>query len=146
MVNAATFAATPLVPGSLGTIKGSNLAGQSVAVTFDGLAAVLLYTSASQINLQVPAGLGAKTSATMVVTVDGSASAPQTVTLAPAGPSIFTGGVLNQDYSANARATPPRPVAFCKSSSPAFRTAPRSRRRSAIAKTWFPSTPAPPRL
>jgi len=101
VINAATFAATPLVAGSLGTIKGSNLAGQVVVVTFDAVPALLLYDSPSQINLWVPAGLVGRTSAIMVVTVDGSASTPQTVALAPAGPSIFAGGVLNQDYSAN---------------------------------------------
>ena len=87
VVNAATFGVTPLVAGSLGTLMGSNLAGKNVAVTFDGLPATLLYTGASQINLQVPAGLAAKTSASLVVTVDGVSSAPQTVVLAPAWPS-----------------------------------------------------------
>jgi uncharacterized protein (TIGR03437 family) len=101
VVNAATFDNTPLVAGSLGTVMGSNLSGQNVSVTFDGLAAKLLYTGASQINLQVPAGLSGKNSATMIVTVDGAASAPQTVILSPAWPSIFSGGVLNQDNSVN---------------------------------------------
>ncbi len=102
VVNAATFAATPLVPGSLGTVMGSNLAGTHVSVTFDGLPATLLYTSAGQINLQVPLDLGSKTSASLVVTVDGAGSSPQTVALAPAWPAIFSGGVLNQDNSVNA--------------------------------------------
>ena len=101
VVNAATLDVTPLVPGSLGTIMGSNLAGKIIAVTFDGQPATLLYTSSSQINLRVPAGLGAKDSATLVVTVDGVSSAPVTVPLAPAWPSIFARGVLNQDYTVN---------------------------------------------
>jgi uncharacterized protein (TIGR03437 family) len=102
VVNAATLTATPLVAGSLGTAMGTNLSGKSVAVTFDGLAASLIYVSATQINFQVPAGLAGKSSASMVVTVDGVSSAPQTVILASAWPAIFAGGVLNQDYSANA--------------------------------------------
>ncbi len=102
IVNAATFDQTPLVAGSLGTVIGSNLSGKSVAVTFDGQAAELLYTGATQINFQVPAALAGKGSATMVVTVDGASSAPQTVILAPAWPAIFSNGVLNQDYSVNA--------------------------------------------
>jgi uncharacterized protein (TIGR03437 family) len=102
VVNAATFNPTPLVAGSLGTAMGSNLSGKSVSVTFDGLAANLVYVGATQINFQVPAGLAGKNSASMVVTVDGISSAPQTVILAPAWPAIFAGGVLNQDYSANA--------------------------------------------
>ena len=101
MTNAATFAAGPVVPGSLATIMGSNLAGTNVSVTFDGLVAPLLYTGAQQINLQVPPGLGAKATAQLVVTVDGVASAPQTVTLAAVAPGIFNPGILNQDNSVN---------------------------------------------
>jgi uncharacterized protein (TIGR03437 family) len=105
VVNAATFAVTPLVAGSLGTLLGANLSGKSVSVTFDGSAATLLYVGASQINLQVPADLGSKTSATLVVTVDGSSSAPQTVALAPVWPAIFAHGVLNQDNTENTAGT-----------------------------------------
>jgi uncharacterized protein (TIGR03437 family) len=105
VVNAATFAVTPLVPGSLGTLFGANLSGKSVSVTFDSNAATLLYAGASQINFQVPAALGSKTSAILVVTVDGSSSAPQTVALAPVWPTIFGGGVLNQDNTQNKAGT-----------------------------------------
>jgi len=101
VVNAATFEATPVVSGSISTVLGSNLAGKSVAVTFDGIAASLLYTSATQINLQVPDGLGSKPTTTMVVTVDGTGSTPMTVPLSPAWPAIFAHGVLNQDNSEN---------------------------------------------
>jgi len=101
VTNAATFAVGPVVPGSLATIMGSNLAGTNVSVTFDGLAAQLLYTSAQQINLQVPPGLGSKLTAQLVVTVDGVASTPQTVALAPVAPGIFNPGILNQDNSVN---------------------------------------------
>lgn len=101
VVNAATLDATPLVSGSLATVFGTNLAGKAVAVTFDGAAASLLYTSATQINLQVPAGLGSKTSAAMVVTVDGMNSAPATIMLSPAWPEVFAHGVLNQDNTEN---------------------------------------------
>ena len=109
VVNAATFAQTPAVAGSLATVMGRNLAGKAVAVTFDGIPAALLYTSATQINLQVPGSLASKTSAGMVVTVDGAASAAVTVALAPAWPSIFTPGVLNQDNSVNAPDSPAQP-------------------------------------
>ena len=107
VVNAASLLVAPLVPGSLATVMGTNLAGKIVAVTFDGTPATLLYTSATQINLQVPATLdAAKTSSSMVVTVDGVASTPVTVALAPAGPAIFNPGVLNQDNNLNAPASP----------------------------------------
>ena len=106
VVNAANFAVTPLVPGSLGTLFGANLSGKNVSVTFDGSAATLLYVGATQINLQVPASLGSKTSASLVVTVDGSSSAPLTVALAPVWPAIFPHAVLNQDNTENKAGTP----------------------------------------
>ena len=104
VVNAATFEATPLVGGSLGTLMGSHLTGKNVSATFDGSPANLLYTSDSQINLQVP-DLGSKTSANLVVTVDGTSSVGLMVPLAPAWPSVFANGILNQDNSLNAAAT-----------------------------------------
>jgi uncharacterized protein (TIGR03437 family) len=104
VVNAATFTQTPLVAGSLGTVMGKNLTGKNVTVTFDGTQATVLYISDSQINLQVPASLGSKTQANLVVTVDGTSSAPVAVTFAPAWPAIFAGGVLNQDGTVNGSA------------------------------------------
>jgi uncharacterized protein (TIGR03437 family) len=101
VVSAASFASGPLVGGSLSTVLGSNLAGTNVAVTFDGNPATLLYTGASQINLQVPAAIAAQASSTMVVTVNGASSAPQILPVSPAWPAIFSGGVLNQDNTVN---------------------------------------------
>ncbi len=101
VVNSATFDATPLVAGSLGTVMGSHLSGKNVSVTFDGASAALLYNSDTQINLQVPAAVGGKSAASMVVTVDGTSSAPMQVVLSPAWPSVFANGILNQDNSVN---------------------------------------------
>ena len=106
VLNAASLAPAPLVPGSLATLMGANLAGKKVSVTFDGAAATVLYDGAGQINLQVPASLGSKMSATMVVTVDGKSTIPVVVGLSPAWPAIFSGGVLNQDNSVNAAVAP----------------------------------------
>jgi uncharacterized protein (TIGR03437 family) len=110
VVNAATFESTPLVAGSLATIKGSHLSGNKVAVTFDGMAADLLYLSDTQINLRVPDGLvgrlGAKTSASVVATVDNVSSTAQTIPLSPAWPAVFDHGVRNQDNSENTADTP----------------------------------------
>jgi uncharacterized protein (TIGR03437 family) len=105
VVNAASFQPVPLVAGSLATIMGSNLGGMSVAVSFNAIPAKLLYTGASQINLQVPAELALKTTAQMIVTVDGQ-SAAQTVALALVSPAIFNGGVLNQDNTLNSASHP----------------------------------------
>jgi uncharacterized protein (TIGR03437 family) len=104
VVNAASFQTGPLVPGSLATIKGSNLAGTTVKVTFGGIAGNVLYNSAQQINVQVPASLASVSSTQLVVTVDGNSSAPTSVALSAVNPGIF--GVLNQDNTLNSAANP----------------------------------------
>ncbi len=104
--HSATYAAGPVAPGSIAMVKGSNLAGTSVTATFDGLASTLFYVSDTQINLLVPAELGAQASARLAITVDGAASAPVTVALAGVSPGIFPHGILNQDYSVNSATNP----------------------------------------
>ena len=99
--NAATLQVAPLVAGSLATLMGSHLSGKSVTVTFDGTPATLIYSGDTQINLQVPSALGSKTSASLVVTVDGVSSTPLMIPLAPAWPAVFPHGVLNQDNQEN---------------------------------------------
>jgi uncharacterized protein (TIGR03437 family) len=109
VVNAATFAAGAVAPGSIATLGGTQFSGSTVTVTFNGLPAQVLFSNATQINLIVPAGLAGKTSAQVVVTVDGVASAPLTVNLAPFAPGIFPNGVLNEDYSLNSSKQPAAP-------------------------------------
>ena len=106
VVNAATFAAGPLVRGSFGTIKGANLAGKTTSVMFDNVAATLIYTSANQLNVLVPAQLSSRTSTQLVVTVDGVANAARTVALADVAPGIFNPGILNQDNTVNSPSNP----------------------------------------
>ncbi|HEV3329982.1 MAG TPA: hypothetical protein VG096_03305 [Bryobacteraceae bacterium] len=108
VLNPATMTATPVVAGSLGIVAGTNLAGKTVSVTFNGFPASLLYTSDSRIYVQVPAALGSLNTAIMIVTVDGTSSAPQMVQLAPAWPSIFAHAVRNQDFSENTSSNPAR--------------------------------------
>jgi uncharacterized protein (TIGR03437 family) len=108
-VNAATFAAGPLAPGSIATLMGSQFSGKNVSVTFNGAPGQVLFSNGAQINLVVPASLGVAISAQVVVTVDGIASAPFTVSLAPFAPGIFANGVLNQDYSVNSSKHPAAP-------------------------------------
>lgn len=107
ITNAADFSLAPLAPGSLATIWGSHLGGKDVTVTFDGVAARLLYASDTQINVLVPSTL-AKMSVPVVVTVDG-ASATLPVAMLPVAPAIFNPGVLNQDNSVNSAAHPAAP-------------------------------------
>jgi uncharacterized protein (TIGR03437 family) len=104
IVNAASFQTGPLVAGSLATIKGANLSGKVVTVTFNGIAGTVLYDSAGQINVQVPSSLASSSSAQVVVTADGNSSAAATVQLATISPGIF--GVLNQDNTVNSSANP----------------------------------------
>jgi len=107
LMNAATYREGPVAPGSLATVFGSRLAGGSVSVSFDGIAARLLYVSPSQINLQVPAELSGKISAELVVTVDGIRGTPYRVALAAVAPGIF--GILNQDDTLNGPGAPAPP-------------------------------------
>lgn len=106
VVNAASFAAGPVVPGSLATIQGSKLSGSKVSVSFDGATAQMLYSSAQQINVLVPASLTGKATSQVIVTADGNASSAMTVNLASMAPAIFPGAVLNQDFSQNGAANP----------------------------------------
>jgi len=102
--NAAGVASsTAVAPGSLVSIYGSNLAGaltsatsiplstnlDNVTVTFNKIAAPLLFVFGSQINAQVPFELANASSADVVVTSNGQSSAPVTIQLAPAVPGIF---------------------------------------------------------
>jgi glucosylceramidase len=122
-VNAAAPAAA-LSPGELFSIYGVNLAAgpqqpvllplpatmAAASVQIDGIAAPLAYVSPGQINAQVPWEV-APGSATLTVTHAGVA-ASQTVTIAAAGPAIFTlygspeAAALNQDYSVNSQDRP----------------------------------------
>jgi uncharacterized protein (TIGR03437 family) len=101
VTNGANFLAGPVVAGSIAAISGSKFSGKSLAVTFDGTAAKILNSSDTQINVLVPDGLGSKTSAQVVVTVDGLTSTAMTVPLAFAAPAICANCILNPDYSVN---------------------------------------------
>jgi uncharacterized protein (TIGR03437 family) len=101
VVNAATFAPGPLAPGSIATIKGSLLSGSGLTVAFDGAPGQILFSNDSQINVVVPAALGSKTSADLIVSANGLQSKPFHVALAPFAPGIFAHGILNQDNSVN---------------------------------------------
>ncbi len=106
LVNAATFTAGPAVPGSIATLLGAQLSGKTVVVLFDSSQAQILYDGDKQINVVVPAALGNKSSAQLIVNVDGVQSVPLTVPVAQFSPVIFNGGVLNQDGKLNSPAQP----------------------------------------
>lgn len=113
-----------LSPGELFSIYGTNLAAltqqplllplpasmAATSVQIDGVAAPLVFVSPLQINAQVP-WEATPGSATLTVTHAG-VTASQSVTIAAAGPGIFTlygsqqAAALNPDYSINSQDNP----------------------------------------
>ncbi|HTS61735.1 MAG TPA: SBBP repeat-containing protein [Candidatus Acidoferrales bacterium] len=127
IVNAASFAAAPLAPGSLFTIAGSRLANTTASGAFvqalggasviiGGIRAPLSYASPTQINGQVPYEL-APGNAALALHVDGVGDATATVSLTDVSPGIFQispgrAVAQNQDYSINSPGTPARPGSY----------------------------------
>jgi len=121
IVNAAgfSFAPAPLAPGSLISIFGTGLrsAGEP-AVRIGLLDAPVLFSGPSQINAQIPFELAGRSSARVVVQVNGVSSESVAVSLAPAAPGIYTqdrtgqglGAILHSsDFSPVTPANPARP-------------------------------------
>jgi len=109
VVNAANSAAGPITSGSFAAIYGLNLAPKTTAaptVTFAGANATVVYDSATQINVLVPATLGSAATAGVVATIDGVASNTFTVNLAANAPAVFNPGILNQNNSVNLASAP----------------------------------------
>jgi uncharacterized protein (TIGR03437 family) len=103
--HAASFApSAPVAPGGLITIFGANLSDQvSIApsyplpsamggteVDLGGIALPLLYSSAGQVNAQVPFNLTGNTQYQVVVRRGDALSVPESFTVAAAVPGIFT--------------------------------------------------------
>jgi uncharacterized protein (TIGR03437 family) len=131
VTNSATGLAGGVAPGELVSIFGTNLGpatgvsfsvnsagmvGTSLAgtqVTFGSVAAPVLYSSATQINVVAPYELAGQAQATMTVQYQG-ASASRTLSIQSASPGAYTlnssgsGPVVaaNQDYSINGPSNP----------------------------------------
>jgi uncharacterized protein (TIGR03437 family) len=94
-VNAATLQQGDLIPGSLVSLFGSNLAGSTpggTVVQFGGISAPIIFASPSQLNLQVPWEMQGQSTAPVTVTANAIASAPQTLAIGTVGPGIFSLG------------------------------------------------------
>ncbi len=110
-LNAASFAkltadgpAAPLAPGSIFSLFGSNLApavGGAVSLPLPrtlldmrlkigGIDAPLFYVSPGQVNAQVPWELAGRSTASVAVSLRGTVSGTETITLASAYPGIFS--------------------------------------------------------
>jgi len=115
VVNAANFqAGAAITSGSFAAIFGLNLAPKTTVpacsvsapancptVTFNGANATVVYDSATQINVLLPASLGSATTAAVVATIDGVATNTFTVNLVANAPAVFNPGILNQNNSVN---------------------------------------------
>jgi len=105
VVNGASFD-TPVSPGSLVSIFGSNLAPVTmqagfiplpvllgVSVQFNGINAPLLYVSPTQINAQMPWEISSTSIVSVVVINNMVSSNAQSVAIAPFGPGVFATGI-----------------------------------------------------
>jgi uncharacterized protein (TIGR03437 family) len=116
VVNAASYQAGPVAPGSLIALFGQNMA-QTVAtasyplpttlagssLTINGVAAPLYYASPTQINAQVPFATASGT-ATAVLTVGGAALPAASFMAQATAPGLFL--ARNADGSANSSGQP----------------------------------------
>ena len=90
LANAASLNQRALAPGSLVSMFGLNLNGATVR--FSSYSAPIIYSSSTQLNLQVPWELQGQSTAPVTVTVDSVTSAPQSVAIGAADPGIFSLG------------------------------------------------------
>ena len=136
VVNDASYSSNGVAPGSIVAIFGTNLAttipqpetiplsatwSDVMSVTFNNIQAGLYYVSSGQINAQLPFNVlpSGQNNGTVniVVTRSNGASAPQSVTVVPAAPGIFTanatglGQAIATDNDDNAIAAPAGSIA-----------------------------------
>jgi len=112
VVNAASYSNGAISPGQLATIFGANLGAAGLKVTFDGTAAELLYVTAGQIGVIVPAAISGKTTTSIQASYGSEVSAAVTKAVAPTAPGLFTtnatgtgpGAIINQTGTVNSAA------------------------------------------
>ncbi len=88
VLNGASFS-KHLSPGALATVFGSDLSGTNLVVTLDSIDCPVVFSSATQLNIQLPweATTGA---GNVVVSHDGLSSAPFGVKLGTYSPALFS--------------------------------------------------------
>jgi len=116
ILNGASLLPGPVAPGELITIMGAAIgsAASPSGVTFDGLAAPLLYVAPDQINAVVPFGLAGRTAATLEISNPTGTPFSVSLPVSPSAPGIFTlsasgagrGAILNQDSTVNSPDNP----------------------------------------
>jgi uncharacterized protein (TIGR03437 family) len=85
--------ATPAAYDANSSTLPTTLGGASILV--NGVAAPLMYVSASQINFIVPYEIAGQTAVTLQLTTPGGATAQRTLTVAAMTPSLSTGGATD---------------------------------------------------
>lgn len=130
VVNGASFAAqAPVSPGSIISLFGQKLSLREMsassplprqlggmAVRIGDIEAPLFYAGPGQVNAQVPVEMSGNTAASVVVTLNGKVSPPESLLISSVHPGIFTydkdgisrGAVLDESY---ALVTPSNPAA-----------------------------------
>jgi uncharacterized protein (TIGR03437 family) len=84
-----TFCLAPACNPTFGSNGRLNTTMTGAQVTVNGIPAPIFYSSPNQLGVEIPIELTGA-SATVQVTVNGQASAPQPIALAPVSPGIFT--------------------------------------------------------
>ena len=116
VLNGASLLSGPVAPGEMITIMGSAI-GSSVVpdgITFDGIAAPLLYVGAEQVNAVVPFGITGRTITKLEFSSPDGAPFSILLPVASSAPGIFTlsasgagrGAILNQDSTVNSPDNP----------------------------------------
>jgi len=113
-VNAASYANAALAPGQIATIFGTNLGLGGLKVTFDGAEARILYATAGQIGVVVPASVAGKTQTNIQAAYGTATSTAFSKPVVAAAPGIFTtnasgtgpGAIVNQAGTINGVAAP----------------------------------------
>jgi uncharacterized protein (TIGR03437 family) len=129
-VNAASFVAGPVSPGVILTITGTDLGPATgvgapsgttipttlggVQVRFDGIAAPILYASATQLNVVVPFEVAGRQTTKIQVESQNVRSTELELTVRDATPGIFTqnssgngaGAIVNQNGTVNTPSNP----------------------------------------
>lgn len=135
VMNAASYTEGPVSPGEIVVILGANLGPVDLVsgafsetgelttglaggqVTFNGIPAPLVYSSAAAIAAVVPYEVSGQDTVAIQVAFNGATSATQTVAVADCAPGVFSadasgsgpGSILNQDSSVNSPANPSQP-------------------------------------
>jgi uncharacterized protein (TIGR03437 family) len=121
LANAAFGLSGPVAAGEIVSLFGESLSpaqpasdGTSVSVTFNGMPAPLLYTSANQVNAIVPWELKGAVTTQVCESYDGASPSCMTLDVVPAAPGVFMAEsnyalALNQDGTINSASNPAPP-------------------------------------